>query len=513
MAQTKIVTVDRDSVYDYASEHGLLRRITIMKLVFNINIHNYSLDPKGIPCLFRGQGPVWDQNSCHLDVCIVAARLLDVGSTIADRSTVPRDAWFRTLQPVQQRFLDLVSADWEGMDRVTNIKCRHHFWDHQLAPVEGIPKRPNFGSALNVWDQCTSRMGQFGFKRSDGLSSCVNCGAAPASKPARHHQYLSLDMSQAQYQEYRSQVAEVGKPIDWWMGRELGPSNKRCGSCKTPAGRSLSCEIVGALPQRLVVVPGQFIQGLISGPTSNYVRFSYWSANGEQQATYRWLGGIYCRNHHFRLYWIDGETTSPEPHVRVYDGRKACGAIVGGVPAFSHDDKVPISWSRAPTILFYERVDEAALVLAADGIRTHFDSTLANALCIESIGAQAPDFGDIKQLAFQESRASGDGAEEGGRAAVTEQEGVSHEEAGSKFSELGPDGADAFSSIDQPETLNNDEETQPNQPQVGPSEEPTETAKYASGEEKDQDKSDKDSLTGNSSEEDNDGGESDKEGQ
>ncbi|KAL8984196.1 MAG: hypothetical protein Q9205_001774 [Flavoplaca limonia] len=485
--------------------------MTVLKLVFQINTHNYSLHPEGIPCPFRGQGPIWDQNSCHLDVCIVAARLLDVGSTIADRSSVSRNTWLRALQPVQQRFLDLVSADWEGMDRLTNINCRHHFWDHDLAPIKGLSKRPDFGSALNVWDQCASQMGQFGFKRSDGISSCASCGAAPASKLARHHQYLSLDMSQAQYQEHKSQFTEAGKPIEWWIGRELGPLVKRCGSCKTPAGRSLSREIVGALPQRLVVVPGQFVQGLISGATSDHVQFSYWSADGEQKATYRWLGGVYYRNHHFRLYWIDGDLTYPEPHVRVYDGRQASGAIVGGIRAFSHDDKVPPSWARAPTILYYERVDEVALVSAANSISTHFESTLASALCVESLGAQGSDVADKEQIALEDSRASGDGAVDGRELMVTKQDGVSHEEAGIEVPELGPGGPEAFSNIDQSETLNNTEDFHPDQPQIGRLEGPTETVKDASGDDKDQDNSDNESMTGNSPEEDNNSGESGKE--
>ncbi|KAL8897711.1 MAG: hypothetical protein Q9192_002442 [Flavoplaca navasiana] len=354
-------------------------------------------------------------------------------------------------------------------------------------------------------------MGQFGFKRSDGLSSCASCGAAPASKLARHHQYLSLDMSQAQYQEHKSHFTEVGKPVEWWIGRELGPLVKKCGICKTPAGRSLSREIVGALPQRLVVVPGQFVQGLISGATSDHVQFSYWTADGEQKATYRWLGGVYYRNHHFRLYWIDGESTYPEPQLRVYDGRQASGAIVGGISAFSHDDKVPPSWSRAPTILYYERVDEVALVSAANSISTHFETTLASALYIESLGAQASDVAEKEQVALEDSRASGDGAEEGGELTVTKQAGVSHEEAGIEVPGLGPGGPEAFSNIDQPETRNNDEDIQPDQPQIGPSEEPTETVKDASGDDKDQDNSDNESMTINSPEEDNNGGESGKE--
>ncbi|KAL8775636.1 MAG: hypothetical protein Q9209_000132 [Squamulea sp. 1 TL-2023] len=389
-AKEKAVAVGEEKLYNYAFQSRYLHRILALKLSFSADTQNYSLRSDGKPFPYRGQGPVWDQNSCHLDVCIVAARMLNVGCTIADRSGLTRDSWIQALQPVQRKFLDLISVGWEDMDKQTNIKRRHHFWDHELASLKGIAKRPDFGWAIDVWDKCTSQMGQFGFEKSQGFSSCKHCGAVPTSKTVAHHQFLSLDMSHNHYEEFKSQFGESRKPIGWWIGRELKPFDKRCGACRNPSGRSRECEIVGALPRRLVVVPGQYVQGLVSGATSDYVQFSYCSSDGEQKATYRWLGGIYCRSRHFRLYWTDGEKGSPYPQVRIYDGRQAFGAIIGGVPVTNIEDKVPSAWSRAPTILFYERIDEVALSIAANNIRGLIDSALGDALRLESIGAQGP---------------------------------------------------------------------------------------------------------------------------
>ncbi|KAL9615675.1 MAG: hypothetical protein Q9204_008695, partial [Flavoplaca sp. TL-2023a] len=132
-------------------------------------------------------------------------------------------------------------------------------------------------------------------------------------------------------------------------------------------------------------------------------------------------------------------------------------------------------------------------------------------LCVESLGAQASDVADKEQIALKDSRASGDGAEDGRELEVTKQDGDSHEEAGIEVPGLGPGGPEAFSNIDQPETLNNDEDIQPNQPQIGRLEKPTETVKDASGDDKDQDNSDNERMTGNSPEEDSNSGESGKE--
>ncbi|KAI4219593.1 MAG: hypothetical protein L6R36_008213, partial [Xanthoria steineri] len=479
----KVVTIERENVYEYAFQSHYLGRISVLKIILSAGSQSYSLHPEGEPFPFRGQGPIWDQNSCHLDCCIVAARLLNVGFTIADRGKIPRDLWLQGLQPLQQRFLDLISADWESMNQATNIRRRHDFWDHELASLEEISKRPRFGSAVSVGDSCTSQMGQFGFDRRDRFSSCKYCGAAPSEKPARHHQYLSLDMSQGQYQEHKSQAGD--KPIEYWIDRELKPLNKRCGACKSPDGRSLSREIVGALPQRLVVVPGQFVQGLISGATSDCVQFSYWTADGEQKAAYRWLGGIYHRNKHFRLYWTDGEKGAPYPKVRVYDGREGCGAIIGGVPAFNDKDKVVPAWSRTATILFYERIDEAALGLAAESIRSRLDDALADALRIESIGAQAPVIADTQQEQPQGGQAAEEMAEEEGKVIGTEHQGVS----------TGPSshGSKVPSEIDLGKVLGNGDEVQPDQHEEENVETLVDTAKEISGDGKDQDKSDSES--------------------
>ena len=470
-------------MYKYAFQSYYLRRISVLEVILSAGSQSYSLHPDGEPFPFRGQGPIWDQNSCHLDCCIVAARLLNVGFTVADRGKIPRDSWLQGLQPVQQRFLELISADWESMDQATNIRRRHDFLDHELASLEGISKRPRFGSAVSVWDGCTSQMGQFGFDRRDCFSSCKHCGAAPSAKPARHHQYLSLDMSQGQYQEHKSQAGD--KPIEYWIDRELKPLDKRCGTCKSPDGRFLSREIVGALPQRLVVVPGQFVQGLISGATSDCVQFSYWSANGEQKAAYRWLGGIYHRNKHFRLYWTDGEKGAPYPKVRVYDGREGCGAIIGGVPAFTHKDKVVPAWSRTATILFYERIDEAALGLAAETIRSRLDDALADALRIESIGSQAPVVADTQQEGPQGGQAAEEVAEEEVKVIETEQQGVS----------TGPSLHDSQvpSESDRGKVLGNGDEVQPDQHEEENVETLVHTARETSGDGEDQDKSDSES--------------------
>lgn len=240
-------------------EQQRLPEIRFIKLLFNDPTHSYTINQHGPQHLYHGQEPIWDQNSCHLDCCIVAARLLNVGSTAADMGGQSRESWLRSLHPLSRNFLHLLSEKWESMDRQANIASRHHFWDNDLPQVvKGRPNRPNFAPASLVWEVCTSQMKQFSFLSRENLSECQHCGAAPIIQDFRSHQSLSLDVSKAQLDNIKE--CFKGQPsIAPWIGRELGPSRKRCGKCRIPDGRIRKREIKGDLPPRLVVLPGELL--------------------------------------------------------------------------------------------------------------------------------------------------------------------------------------------------------------------------------------------------------------
>ncbi|KAI4247623.1 MAG: hypothetical protein LQ352_006112 [Teloschistes flavicans] len=383
-------TIDSDQELWNMIHQRRLREIRFVKAIFNDRTHSYTINQHGSQYLYQGQGPIWDQNSCHLDCCIVAARLLNVGSTASDMGGQSRESWLSSLHPVPRNFLHLLSEKWESMDRQVNIARRHHFWDNDLPQlVKGTPNRPNFAPASWVWEMCTSRMEQFGFLSRETFSECRHCGAAPTTQEFRSHQSLSLDASRAQIDDIKKQFK--GQPsIAHWIGRELGQSRKRCGKCKTPDGRTRKREIKGGLPPRLVVVPGELLLDSISQPTSNNVRFKHFSTSGHEEVTYRWLGGIYCRDRHFRLYWTDEEIKFPKEHIKIYDGLCASGAIIGRVPvpAGKRDEKVPASWSNGPAVLFYERINQEAMSSAAKSLKADFDI----ALSLESRDASKANF-------------------------------------------------------------------------------------------------------------------------
>ncbi|KAL8688341.1 MAG: hypothetical protein Q9218_005723 [Villophora microphyllina] len=383
-------TINSAREFEDTIQQGRLHEIKFMRLNFNNDTHAYAISQRGSQYLYQGQGPIWDQNSCHLDCCIVAARLLNVGSTAADNGGKPRESWLQSLGSVPRNFLRLLSEKWESMDRQANIARRHNFWDKGLPQlVEGTPNRSHFAPASRVWDLCTSQMEQFSFVTRESWSECRHCEAAPIIHDSRCHQSLSLDISRSMVDDFKEQF-KGQPPLAEWIGREFKVSPRRCGKCRTPDGRSRKREIVGDMPPRLVVVPGELTQDSIAKATSNNVRFAYCSTKGDEEVAYRWLGGIYHSKRHFRLYWTDDEAQFPKESIKIYDGLCAFGAIIGGIPIFAakRDEKVPAPWSKGPVVLFYERIDQVALQSAKERL----EADLVIALSLESKGTSIANF-------------------------------------------------------------------------------------------------------------------------
>lgn len=80
--------------------------------------------------------------------------------------------------------------------------------------------------------------------------------------------------------------------------------------------------------------------------------------NAVQTATYRWLGGVYMSNSHYRVYWTDNERgESSNGEIRMYDSMLNFGLIIGGIPPEDARERVPAAWRDVPIpFLVYERI-------------------------------------------------------------------------------------------------------------------------------------------------------------
>jgi len=336
---------------------------------------------------FRGRGPVWKNNSCAFDACIVAGMFLNAGSTTADKGTESRTSWMASLTVLQRTFLDMINLDWRSIRSDQSIERRDIFIDMYLrtlnatlSPTSKAPelKRGNFMPAVTVWELSTMNFHQFTFLTRRFANMCMSCGERN-EPPGRNVPESSVAIEIRGHELNESPPPTFGRLMRNYFG---WTPMKDCTKCKAVGKRFRRRLIVGDLPPRLVVQPNLDYKHM-PGYASDEVSFSYEDLEGtERQATYRWLGGIYMQNQHFRTYWNDSKVGDQRKLLRLYDGQHTGGIIIGGIEPRASDDPenkdqriIDENWENGTILLFYERTDNpvvesvcAVLQKAADDL-------------------------------------------------------------------------------------------------------------------------------------------------
>jgi hypothetical protein len=343
----------------------------IVNLKLHANDRTYRLDPFGRPHAYRGRGPVWNNDSSPFDCCLVAARLLQIGLTHADSGDEPYSVWESSLDTFHQRCLQVFHEQWELSTSEESIRRRDVFYKDAIAqwnhgpPSQRLKLRTvAYNQAPVFWNLLMSEKfaGQFGFN--DVIRTvCTVCGDEGYIDPM-HQRCVEL-----------KDLGTVGEPsMADMLGEFFGP---RITIPSDPFAVHEGCTGEGnlegtahlvldeTLPVRLAVKPDSRYRN-IREATDDNITFAYTVLQQEDDvgslvhrtATYRWLGGIYTYKHHCRLYWQDSDYISSTGELKVYDGLKACGAIIGGFLPYDAEHKVPPRWANGTEILFYERLNE-----------------------------------------------------------------------------------------------------------------------------------------------------------
>ncbi|KAL9609247.1 MAG: hypothetical protein Q9167_005966 [Letrouitia subvulpina] len=367
--------IDKASTLLNLIETKRLSRATLLSISFKTDNMSASLSIGGRIFPLRGRGPVWDKQSCAVDCCIVAGRLLNVGSTIADRGIATQPDWLQTLEQEEREYLKCIASDWESLGVEASKQHRNEFWTNGLHLRIGA-----MAHATRVWNTCVQNMGQFCFSEVDVVSECQNCGKPAPPQNAKKQTFVSLDIN-AQHGEQRpGEKLSMAMALD----RYFGSTSRRCGACKDREGRTKRIQVTGSLPSRLIVQPGRQVGKMVIGTTSDKISFSYLSKKGESKATYRWLGGIYCLESlsHFRIYWVDDHSGGQNKALKVYDGLNLFGCMYGCVPPHNGDEEncVPPQWAAGATILFYERMNYDALVKSGKEVCKFIDTKIPSVL-------------------------------------------------------------------------------------------------------------------------------------
>ncbi|KAB8069389.1 hypothetical protein BDV29DRAFT_198710 [Aspergillus leporis] len=297
--------------------------------------------PKGDKYPYRGRGPIYRNNSSGIDSMIVVGKLLDAGSTILDRID---PNWRERFTNVEKAFVEATEVNW---DLCSKGDSRDRFWAVMAAETENVGVGVQ-SPLLDMWRTSTDNFGQFLFAYQEKTFFCECANADPTNafytstivQPPRRPEDQKNGVSMQQLVA-RSFAAEYISP---------------CGLCRTTKG--VTCwKKFHSVPMRLAIT----LDGTV--PVKNHTRdvsFDYITDQGQRgTASYRWLGGIYCKDNHYRVYWADnkrGEVDSGE--IRMYDSAMVSGVIIGGIPQAHRDDKVPQAWwkNKPVPLIFYERI-------------------------------------------------------------------------------------------------------------------------------------------------------------
>ncbi|KAL8825668.1 MAG: hypothetical protein Q9191_004272 [Dirinaria sp. TL-2023a] len=350
----------------------------------NTDPHFYRCSRTGHPVPYRGRGPIWSRNSCHVDCCIVAARLMDVGQTSADVSNSALEGF----TSFQKAFRDVVAMPWEIYGINANIRCRDNFlkqyYDHRTELGRGC--RPGSMLAANdSWQICAHGFRQFEYSCYQ-QTTCEKCSrVSPQTASANSQKSNVLEFDAPSMDDWKK-----GEPqaISSLFQKHFSPRPWRRCRGRGCEGQTFRTRIIqGELPYRLVL-PTPTIPSVKSGETpipkdrnligstASCVSVEYHNQNGLQTAHYRWLGGIYEHNRHFRVYWSDRSVGDPSKLI-IYDGMRLNGSVIGGVPPYRSEDKVPPPWSNGCDLLFFERINPAKARINAEWIRAEINNVLS----------------------------------------------------------------------------------------------------------------------------------------
>ncbi|PLB50068.1 hypothetical protein P170DRAFT_404805, partial [Aspergillus steynii IBT 23096] len=321
-----------------------------VRIAWNRDTDEMVLHPDGRDYPYRGRGPVGLWNTCTIDCVIVAAKLLDAGSTVIDRC---KKDWQAQFTPLERGLIAATEVDWDLCFPGQSETLRDHFWDvvsdsMPEAWIGGIPW------VQEVWTKATANFAQFQFTHYDQIRQCECNPGNDLGETTGPWKSSVMQPSEVPW-ETQGDVTMQSR-----LEREFAPKLQLdCDVCDTPDAIT-RWRTFESLPARLVVMVDP---GVPVTKHTQDLTFEVETFEKRISVTYRWVGGIYENKDNFRVFWADnrpGEIDRGE--VRMYDGAKNFGVIVGGLSYGHPSERVPYDWWAGKTIplVFYERVDNVS---------------------------------------------------------------------------------------------------------------------------------------------------------
>ncbi|KAK1147533.1 hypothetical protein N8T08_000875 [Aspergillus melleus] len=354
-----------------------------VRLLWNRETDEMTLHPDGRDYPYRGRGPVGTFNTSAIDCVIVAAKLLDAGSTVIDRCN---KGWRAQLTPLESALIKTTEVDWDLCFTDESEMLRNNFW-HVVG--DSLPEVwvGDIHWLQGIWTRATANFAQFHFTYYDQFSPC-ECN------PDRERGDTTGPWKNTFMQP--SEVPEDGEgPVTMQtrLAQEFAFSVQvDCDVCDTPNAVT-RWRTFESLPARLVTMVDPDV------PVTKHTQdltFEVETFAKRTSVTYRWVGGIYEYKGQFRVFWADnrpGEVAHGE--VCMYDGSKNLGMIVGGLSYGHPSERVPYEWwsRNAIPLVFYERVDNVSpqvLNTVMSSVGSMIEAVENKMLLADEIGPWAP---------------------------------------------------------------------------------------------------------------------------
>ena len=340
---------------------------------------SYDLRRDGILYRLRGFGPAWGTRkrggqywSCAVDSVIMVGLFLDGGSTFADRQ------YIRTrpspLSPAQVCYLEALALDWNTATQAEMSTAKERltmaFFRQEIHRLD----RPGELEPNALFEAFGSCLGQ--------LVTPVTKRLKCANKQCQH-QISASDPRITSFvvTPLEASTVEEGLSAYFRQHDQADVPNQRCAICSS---RVEDVHVYSYPPPRLAITlypdltlrPGLESDVESAEPLGARSYFhpagfpiSIQVANnphdpgaGSRKARvfYRWLGGIYEDDNHFRVWWSDTDTPEDGQFLKIYDGlgprTASLGLILGDVRPDNVDLPVPEPWVTHPSLVFLERV-------------------------------------------------------------------------------------------------------------------------------------------------------------
>ncbi|KAL4969190.1 uncharacterized protein BDV14DRAFT_166508 [Aspergillus stella-maris] len=117
----------------------------------------------------RGRGPAYSKGTAVLGCIITVGKLLDIGSTKADRKDPD---WHTQLSPLQQAYIELCEANWDLCSLETGAQMIRDFRTLIDRHGQGLFGDSHPGSVGSLWDTLSSTLGQFLIDYEESTTFC-----------------------------------------------------------------------------------------------------------------------------------------------------------------------------------------------------------------------------------------------------------------------------------------------------------------------------------------------------